>query len=101
MQQQKRHVVADDRRILQDPLFGARQRIDTRRENRLHGWRDFDLGELLYQTILAAAALQGLGVYQRAHDLFDEKRIPAGAAEDEVFQRGKAGIGAEHGLKEL
>ena len=93
--------MTDHGRILQDSLFGGRQRVDARRQNRLHCRRDVNFGELLDKAIFASCPFQGFGVDQRAHDLFDKERISSGTGKNEILQGEKTGIGAQQGAKQF
>ena len=64
---------------------GSGQRVDTRREHRLHGGRDLNARERLRKVVVATPALEHARIDQRSHDLFDEERISAGALHQEAL----------------
>jgi hypothetical protein len=78
--------VSDDRRFLQQPLFGFRQRVDARGENGLDGRRDLISRNWFYYSVVLPRSLQDLAVHQRSNQLFHKEWIAARTIENEALE---------------
>ena len=99
LQQQERHVLADDgRRLQESPVLGV-EPIDARAQHRLDRGRDVEGGHRVRESIPAALALQRVRVHQRPHRLLEEERTPPPG--EQLLERGEAGILAQERIEEL
>ena len=76
-QQRDGHVLADDRRGLEQQLVLGREPLDPGREDHLHGGRDLDRLDRPGQTIGSALSGKRLRLHQRPDALLDEEGVPA------------------------
>ena len=93
--QRERKLFSDHRQRLQQLLLAGGQAIDARRENRLHGRRNLQLGQRLGELDRRRVAHQRALVEQHLYRLFHEERIALGLLDDQALERRQLGAVTE------
>ena len=100
-EERQRHVLADDRRRLEQPLGLGRQAVDARCQDGLHSGGNPQLRDGPGETIGAAVPRQRRGLHQGPHALLDEKGVRLRPLDQEALERAEGGVGPEQSLEEL
>jgi hypothetical protein len=101
LQQDQGHVVANDRRGLEQALISGWQPIDARRQDRLHGVRHLQAVEGCDEMIGATVTDQHPGLHQGPHTLLEEEGIALRLHDQARLQRLQTGVLPEQGLEQL
>src|SRR5262245_27184337 len=99
LQQQERHILADDGGRLEQAFVLREEPIDARRQDRLDGSRALNRLDWLRQAMPAAFPRQGARLHQRADSLFQEERVPA--PDQELLEWLEPGVVTEKRLQQL
>jgi hypothetical protein len=100
-QQGEGHLCANHGSGLEQALLLGRQAVDAGGQHRLHCRRHLNAGQRLGQAMGAPFAHQHPALHQGAHTLFQEKRIPFGARDQELLECVQAGVVAQQRLEKL
>ena len=93
-------VPPDHGRGLEEPLLLARQAVDARGQDGLHGRRNLDALDGAGEPVGAGPATEGTGVDEGAHALFEKEGVAAGARHQQRLQRAEAGVVAQKRLEQ-
>ena len=94
-QEGNRHVLAHDRRRLEQPLVLGQEPIDARREDGLHGRWHLDRVDVLPQPVSPPLPEQDFRLHDRPHTLLEEERIPFRPLEEQLLERRETWVGPE------
>ena len=98
-QERVRHVLADHRGRLQEPLLLRRQPVDPRRQDRLHRGRHLQRLHRPRQPVRSARTIQRPRLHQRPHRLLQEERVAP--LHQHLRQRREPGVRAEQRRQQL
>ncbi len=87
LEQDKRHILADDCRRLKQSFLVRRQPVDARGQHRMYSGRHRVLSQWARKTILAALAQQNFCFDQSPDAFLQEKRIALGTLDQNLLQR--------------
>src|SRR5262249_16254137 len=99
LQQNERHVLANNRGNLQEPLVLGRETVNARGQDGLHRTGDLDGVNGWGEVVAAAFAYQHLRLHQRSHRLLEEERVSA--LNEKIPQRCKPRFIAEQRIEEI
>ena len=99
VEQHERHVLANDRSRLEQPLVFGREPVDPGRQDHLHGRRDLDCLDGPGQTIGAAFPGEHTRLHERPDALLDEKGIAA--SDQKPLERLQPRVVTQEGTQEL
>jgi hypothetical protein len=100
LQEGQGDLVANHGRRLQQALLLGWQPVDTDCQDGLYGGWHLDGRQRLLQTVGPTLALQGPGLYQRAHALLQEEGITLRTRNEQGCKRLQAGVVPEQGVQE-
>src|SRR5260370_2928698 len=101
LEQAERHVLADDRGRLQEPLILEREPVDPRGQDRLRRRRYLKGLRRLGQTIGSALAHQGLRLDEGADALLEKEGVPSSPLDQQALEGRQSGIVAQQALEQL
>ena len=96
-QEPERHVLADDRGRLEQPLVLGCQAVDAGREDRLDRRRHLDRRGVVRQPVGAPFTDQRPGFHQGPDALLEEQRIALGPLDEGALERVDAGVRSRAG----
>jgi hypothetical protein len=101
LEQRQRHIPAEHRGDLNEPLVFRRQAVNARGQDGLRGGRNGESLRHRRQPVGAALPDQRPGLDETLHALFEKEGVALGAGDQDRPEREDRRIGAQQGLKEL
>jgi hypothetical protein len=100
-QERERHILADDRGRLEQPLVLGCQAVDPGREDRLDRRRYLDRRGVGRQPVGPPFTDQRLGFRERPHALLEEQRVAFRPINEGALERVQARVGPEQARQEI
>ena len=101
LEQSHRHLVADHRGGLEQPLVLVAEPVDAGGDGGPHGGRHLEGQRGAREAVGPGLALERAGLDQARHALLEKERVAARALGHEPLERGERGIDAEQAVQQI